>query len=114
MHFWRTTGPKCDYEPAERDRVTIDETLTKTESGMSGPCNRETPACSVIQPRQYDGIREFVCPPRKKTGGDKFTQMTTGRGQNWPVVPYRPNCADHHTCPESTYTSLKLWLCEAP
>src|SRR6516165_3156376 len=51
-------GPKCDYEPAERDRVTIDETLTKSKSGMSGTCNRETRACSVIQARQYDGIGE--------------------------------------------------------
>ena len=94
--------------------MTIDETLTKSESGMSGPCNRETPACSVIQPRQYDGIGEFVCPPRKKTSRDKFTQMTASRGQNWPVVPYRPYCAHHQACPESTYTSLQLWLCEAP
>jgi hypothetical protein len=67
--------------------MTIDEILTQSESGMSGPGNRETPTISVIQPRNHDGICEFVGPPRKKTGGDKFTQTTTGRSQNWPVVP---------------------------
>src|SRR5262245_44094690 len=89
-------GPKCDYEPAERDRVTIDETLTKSESGMSGPCNRETSACSVIQPRQYDGIREFVCPPREKTSGDKF------------------NSDDHRPGSELASSAMQTILCRLP